>query len=55
MSQGELEFLEKRKKRQRTAFADFIGVDVSQVDERDIPVVGVAARQVAKDLICVIG
>lgn len=48
LSQGELEFLEKRRSRQIKAFADFIGVDVSQVDERDIPVIGVAARYFAR-------
>ncbi|KAI9480822.1 MAG: acyl transferase/acyl hydrolase/lysophospholipase [Benjaminiella poitrasii] len=39
----EQEFIKARKRWQRIAFARFIGEDPDKVDERDIPVVGLAA------------
>ncbi|KAI9488610.1 acyl transferase/acyl hydrolase/lysophospholipase [Zychaea mexicana] len=39
----ELAFIEARKKKQKEAFARFIGVSVRQVELEDIPVVGMAA------------
>lgn len=44
LSEGEQAFLQARKTRQREAFANFIGVPVSQVEIPDIPVTGIATR-----------
>ncbi|KAI9316508.1 acyl transferase/acyl hydrolase/lysophospholipase [Dichotomocladium elegans] len=43
ISQGEEAFLRKRKAKQKQAFADFIGVDVNEIDEEDIPVTAIAS------------
>lgn len=39
---AEKAFLKERKKKVRKAFAKLIGVDESEVDERDVPVVAIA-------------
>lgn len=43
MSDQEQDFIRKRKYFQKTAFAKFIGEDPSTIDERDIPIVGLAS------------
>ena len=42
LSEDEQAFLQARKAHQREAFADFIGVPISQVEIQDIPVTGIA-------------
>ena len=42
LSEGELKYLKTRKTAIRQKFANYIGVDVSEVHEDDIPIIGVA-------------
>ncbi|KAI7892682.1 acyl transferase/acyl hydrolase/lysophospholipase [Mucor mucedo] len=43
LSRQEQEFIRLRKQLQKQSFAKFIGEDVNNIDERDIPVVGLAS------------
>lgn len=43
MSKQEQDFIKLRKQLQKQSFAKFIGEDVNNIDERDIPVVGIAS------------
>jgi phospholipase A2 len=39
---AELAFLRNRREKMKRAFARYVGVDESEIDERDIPVIGIA-------------
>ncbi|CEP10098.1 hypothetical protein [Parasitella parasitica] len=43
LSDQEKEFISRRKQKQKRAFAEFIGEDAASIDERDIPIVGIAS------------
>ncbi|KAG1225015.1 hypothetical protein G6F35_003658 [Rhizopus arrhizus] len=43
LSEQEVSFITKRKRLQKASFAKFIGRDPSEIDERDIPVIGIAS------------